>query len=159
MAESESLFGEAVSLDAVTDAAQSGLTRIREIAGEVIRESGFDYDVEAALVTMPFDEREYGDITMPAGTYDAVRVTIGEAAGHNWWCVMYPPLCIPAASGVTGDPEAAEDYFSEEEYDVMTNPKRYEARFKCVELWDKLVETLTPDEEPEESHTENMNKV
>ena len=58
---------------------------------------------------MDFDSRVYGNITMPAGNYEALRVTIGEAEGHNWWCVMYPPLCIPAAETVESDDETAKE--------------------------------------------------
>ena len=46
---------------------------------------------------MFFDTREYETVTLPAGCYDALRITIGEAEGHNWWCVMFPPMCLPAA--------------------------------------------------------------
>ena len=75
---------------------------------------------------------------MPAGVYDALRVTIGEAEGQNWWCVMYPPLCIPAAETVTADTDTAQDYFSEDELDVMQHPRRYRIRFKCLELFDRF---------------------
>lgn len=81
---------------------------------------------------------------MPAGKYDALRVTIGEAEGHNWWCVMYPPLCIPAAEKVESDEQAAEDYFEAEGtgYNEKSRNK-YEVRFKCVELFRGLREKLS----------------
>ena len=108
----------------------------------VSEEQGFTYDVEAELVEMPFDERVYEDLTMPAGVYEALRITIGEAEGHNWWCVMYPPLCIPAAESVRSDADQAEAYFDQGEYDLLTNPRRYRARLKCAEvfsrLWDRI---------------------
>ena len=95
---SEEIFGDAETMEEVREAARQGLDRIRELARQVVREQGFTYDVQAELVEMPFDERVYEDLTMPAGEYETLRITIGEAEGHNWWCVMYPPLCIPAAS-------------------------------------------------------------
>lgn len=58
---------------------------------------------------MPFDDRTYGDWVMPAGEYTALRITIGAAQGQNWWCVMYPSLCVPNACDVTADEETAED--------------------------------------------------
>ena len=111
----------------------------------MVQEQGFTYDVEAELVEMPFDERVYEDLTMPAGEYEALRITIGEAEGHNWWCVMYPPLCIPAAESVRSDADQAEAYFDQGEYDLLTNPRRYRARLKCAEvfsrLWDRIRES------------------
>ena len=75
---------------------------------------------------------------MPAGTYRALRIKIGAAQGHNWWCVMYPPLCIPAASEVEDDKETEKDFFSEKECDIMYKQK-YEVRFA---LWDKIKEII-----------------
>lgn len=139
---SEEVFGDAQTLEEAYAAARGKLERIREIAQQVVREQGFSYDVQAELVEMPFDERVYADLTMPAGEYEALRITIGAAEGHNWWCVMYPPLCIPAAESVQSDAAKAETYFDREEYDLLTNPRRYRARLKCAEvfsrLWDRV---------------------
>ena len=118
--------------------ANEKLNEINDIVLEVIHENGYNYTAQTQLVNMEFDTREYGDITMPAGKYDALRVTIGEAEGHNWWCVMYPPLCIPAAEKVESDEKTAEDYFDTEELDIMKNPEKYEVRFKCVEMFKEL---------------------
>jgi len=64
-------------------------------------------------------------------------VKIGSAQGHNWWCVMYPPLCIPAACEVTDDKEKEHEHFSDDELDIMYNPEKYEVRFA---VWDKIKE-------------------
>ena len=79
---------------------------------------------------MEFDTREYEEITMPAGCYDALRILIGEGQGHNWWCVMYPPLCLPVA-----EPEI---YFDTDTVEILENPQNYEIKFKCVELWNEF---------------------
>ena len=70
---------------------------------------------------------------MPAGEYRALRVTLGDAEGKNWWCVMFPPLCLPAVSG-----EAAEEVFSPEELDILEDRESYECRFYFLELLEKL---------------------
>lgn len=119
--------------------AQEKLPEIVELAEETLRENGCDSNVTAELADVEFDERVYGDITMPAGTYRALRIKIGAAQGHNWWCVMYPPLCIPAASEVEDDKEIEKDFFSEKERDVMYKPQKYEVRFA---LWDKIKEII-----------------
>ena len=119
--------------------AEEKLPEIERIAETVLREQGCKLPVTAELADVEFDKRVYGDITMPAGTYRALRVKIGSAQGHNWWCVMYPPLCIPAACEVTDDKTAEQECFSEEELDIMYEPEKYEVRFA---IWDKLKKLL-----------------
>lgn len=74
------------------------LGAMEETARCVVEKCGRSDNVHAEVVTMYFNMRSYGELTMPAGYYDAVRITVGEAKGHNWWCVLYPPICIPAAA-------------------------------------------------------------
>lgn len=139
---SDEIFSGCENLEEMKIRANEKLDDINDIVLDVIHANGYDYAASTQLVNMEFDTREYGDITMPAGKYDALRITIGEAQGHNWWCVMYPPLCIPAAEKVESDEQAAEDYFEAEELDIMKNPEKYEVRFKCVELFRELKEKL-----------------
>lgn len=120
---------EAVAADRLPD--------IERIAETVLRANGCDLPVEAELADTDFDVRTYGDITMPAGTYRALRVKIGSAQGHNWWCVMYPSLCVPAACEVTDDKQTELERFDDEELDIMYEPEKYEIRFA---IWDKIKE-------------------
>lgn len=135
---SSEIFGECENLEEMESCAEEKLDYINNIVLDVIDENGFDYAAESNLVNMEFDDRIYGDMTMPAGDYEALRITIGEAEGHNWWCVMYPPLCIPAAETVEADSNTAEAYFSQDEIDIMENPEDYQVKFKCVELYKGL---------------------
>lgn len=128
-------LSECKSVSEARDILEGRMDEIQQIAAEKIRNCGYDYPAESELVNMRFDDRVYGNITMPEGNYDAVRVTIGEAAGHNWWCVMYPPLCIPAA-GDELDIADYSGYFTEGEIDIMKNCSRYKVRLKCAELID-----------------------
>lgn len=96
-------------------------------------DEGYSYAVKAQLVEMPFDDRTYGEWTMPAGDYEALRITIGEAAGQNWWCVMYPSLCVPNACEVTADEETAQEAFGKSEQDMLQHHERYAVKLKCVE--------------------------
>ena len=114
------------------------LDEIQRIAESVIKGNGYTYAVQCALVNMEFDERVYEDFTMPAGNYDALRITIGAAEGHNWWCVMYPPLCLPAAE----KPEKYTEVFTAEEIKILQNPQNFKIEFKCVELYKKLKQWL-----------------
>lgn len=72
---------------------------IRSIAQETIWEAGQDYPVEIRLGRYDFPERNYGALTVPAGDYHAVQVVIGAGEGRNWWCVLFPPLCLMDAAG------------------------------------------------------------
>ncbi|MBP3380220.1 MAG: stage II sporulation protein R [Ruminococcus sp.] len=126
-------FSDCVSLEEAEKTAAEKLPEIVRTAEDVLLENGCASGVTAELADVEFDTRVYGDITMPAGEYRALRVKIGKAEGHNWWCVMYPPLCIPAAETVEEDPSV----FSEDELDILCHPKKYRVRFA---VWDKLKE-------------------
>ena len=127
---SEELFCGCDTLEEMKQRAQEERETIRLLAQQVLSAHGCTDKVTVQLVQMDFDERQYEEITMPAGAYDALRILIGRGEGHNWWCVMYPPLCLPAAS--------AETYFDEETAAILTEPERFEVRFRCVELWQEL---------------------
>lgn len=103
-----------------------------EAAKKVIKENGFDYDVEITVTEEFFTTRTYENVTLPAGKYKAVRVLIGESVGQNWWCVMFPPLCIPAAQ-----PDI-NLFFTEDEVKLIESDPKYEMRFKIVEIYESL---------------------
>ncbi|MBE6859394.1 MAG: stage II sporulation protein R [Ruminococcus sp.] len=133
--QSGELFACADSLEEAEAAAEAELHEIERIARETLESQGSSQTVTAKLVDMHFDERFYDGLTMPAGDYKALRVELGEAEGHNWWCVMYPPLCLPAACRVTINKTAEEAHFDKKELDIMYRPKKYRIRFA---VWDKL---------------------
>lgn len=111
------------------------IDEINNIAQAKVNECGYSYTTKSEVVEMKFDDRVYDDITMPHGKYTAVRVTIGTASGHNWWCVMYPPLCIPASGGELNIDDY-DMYFTEGEIDIMKNCKDYEIKFRIAEVYD-----------------------
>lgn len=101
-------------------------------AQKTLAEQGCFDKAEVSVVKMHFDTRSYENAaTLPAGEYWAVRVVIGEGKGRNWWCVMYPPLCIPAASG------EQENAIEQNIVDLSKQPA-YQAKFAIVELIEKL---------------------
>ncbi len=112
--------------------------RLEEIARNTILENGYDYPVQVVIGEEYFNTRTYEDVTLPAGRYHAVRVLIGEGAGQNWWCVMFPPMCLPAAQSETSiDQVLTEDGTKL----VKSNPK-YEVRFKIVEIFEEWMDKL-----------------
>ncbi|MGI6751846.1 MAG: stage II sporulation protein R [Anaerovoracaceae bacterium] len=73
------------------------LTELEGVARDIIRDAGFDYDAKAFLGVKWIPRKTYGNITFPAGNYQALNITIGKGAGKNWWCVLFPPLCLIGA--------------------------------------------------------------
>ena len=127
--QSEKLFAGCETLEEMKARAWEERETIRLIAQNALEEYGSNDKVTVQLAEMEFDAREYEEITMPGGEYSALRILIGEGEGHNWWCVMYPPLCLPAVS--------ADAYFDVETEEFLESPQEYEIKFKCAELWEK----------------------
>ena len=104
-----------------------------EIANKTIQEEGFSYTVDIEIGNFEFPTKNYGDISLPAGYYDALRVKIGEAKGQNWWCVMFPPLCfVDVSSGIVPEEskEQMKDSLNEEEFALVSDNSSNEFRFK-----------------------------
>lgn len=95
--ETSDLFAVPQSQEQARETARCALGDIKKAAQAVLKEQGIDAPVNVQLTTMHFPQRQYESLSLPAGQYDAVRVTIGAGSGQNWWCVVYPPLCVPAA--------------------------------------------------------------
>ena len=109
--------------------AESRLPELEAVARHVILAEGYDYPVTAEVCRMYFTTRQYDTLTLPAGMYDAVRISIGDGAGQNWWCVMYPPLCVGAAT----DRKEATSLWSDSQQELMQGGERYVVKFKVVE--------------------------
>ena len=108
-----------------------------ETAQTVLKENGFDYGAVITLEKEYFETREYGKLTFPAGEYTALKVVLGEGKGHNWWCVMFPPLCVPAADGIETDENTA-DYLTENGEKIVSGGNKFVVKFKLLELYEEL---------------------
>ncbi len=108
-----------------------------ETAREVLKENGFNYDVDIYLDKEYFETRQYGDLIFPAGEYTALKVILGEGKGKNWWCVMFPPLCVPAADSVDVK-ENTDDYLTKGGNEIVNGGKKYVVKFKLLEVYEEL---------------------
>ena len=111
---------------------RSHLPQIEALAEETIQKEGYSYPVRASLEWTVFPEKTYGDITFPAGTYEALRIQIGEAKWHNWWCVLYPSLCfIDSVHAVVQEKgkKQLEHVLTEEEYEMVTATSKFKIRW------------------------------
>ena len=115
----------------------AALPEIEDAARARIAAEGGEQTVTAELRPTVFPTREYKDFSLPAGEYLALRVVLGEGEGHNWWCVVFPPLCAETTSSLSQTAMAAG--LTEEEVALITESDGYKLTFKAVELWEKLM--------------------
>lgn len=106
-------------------------------AEKTLKENGFDYNVKITLQDEYFETRKYGSLTFPAGQYTALKVILGEGKGKNWWCVMFPPLCVPAADGIETN-ENTSDYLTESGEKIVSGGEKYIIKFKLLEIYEEL---------------------
>lgn len=141
LAYSEELFNSANSKEEAEKIVQENLAEIIAVAQKKVYDEGYDYKVNAEITNMYFTTRYYEQFTMPSGMYDALRVTIGEGEGQNWWCVMYPSICLSAS--IESD-EKAKESFTDNQYDIVSSGE-YQYRFKVVEIFEKITSFFAED--------------
>ena len=137
-----SISNSSMTKDEVIALASENINEIQKIAENTIYENGYNYSVKLNIGNFSFPTKKYGDITFPAGFYDALKIEIGEAKGHNWWCVMFPPLCfVDVTSGVVPEEskQTIRDNLSEEEYKLLSeNSGNMNFKFKMVEMFQDI---------------------
>ncbi len=148
---SDVIYSKAKTKEEAVQATEKNISMLRDVARAVVLSNGYDYPVSVSLEESYFGTRTYGSITLPAGKYQAVRVVIGKGAGHNWWCVMFPPLCISAASE---DEALLSDMLTREQLKLVEGDG-YEIRFKCVEVYEEFMSYLN---DKNDKHHKSINK-
>jgi len=129
----DSLCSNSNSKSEIVEIAKKNEQSFYNIARKVISENSYDYNIAIKIGNYDFPTKNYGDITLPAGNYEALRVEIGEATGQNWWCVMFPPLCfVDISTGIVPDEskEIIKDNLSDEEYDLISKTDKPTIKFK-----------------------------
>lgn len=116
----------------------SHITAFKEIAEKTVAGEGYNYTVSLEVGNFYFPTKEYGNISLPAGYYDALKIEIGEAKGKNWWCSLFPPLCFVDISAGVIDEESEtylKENLSKDEFAIITdNSKDVKFKFKIIEL-------------------------
>lgn len=121
----------------------SHLAAFKEIAEKTVAGEGYNYAISLEIGNFYFPTKEYGNISLPAGYYDALKIEIGEAKGKNWWCSLFPPLCFVDISAGVVD-EESETYLknnlSEDEFAIITdNSESVKFKFKIIEFLNSQV--------------------
>lgn len=109
------------TVDETRDFLKGDLNRLETIADGIIAAEGYDYTAKADIGVRYIPEKTYGDITFPAGNYEALNITLGKGEGENWWCVLFPPLCL-LDEGTENDP------------DVVSQDQQLKLRWKLLKL-------------------------
>lgn len=137
--EGKDIFNGSVNVENAVEKIEPVLPELEKSAKAFVNQAGFYYDVKISLSNEYFTTRTYETVTLPAGKYLALRVVIGSGEGHNWWCVMFPPMCVPAAD----KKDEIENVFSEKEIKLVESKPKYEPRFKVVEIYEQLKEIIS----------------
>lgn len=137
--EGEDIFDGSVNVENAFEKIEPKLSELEKSAETFVKNAGFDYDVKITLSNEYFTTRTYESVTLPAGKYLALRVVIGSGEGHNWWCVMFPPMCVPAAD----KKDEIENVFTDKEIKLVESKPKYEPRFKVVEIYEQIRETIS----------------
>ena len=123
---------------------QENLPKIENLANQVLQEAGCTDTVQVSLAVEEFATRVYDTFTLPAGLYDSLRIIIGEGEGHNWWCVVFPSLCIPATSDGFED-TAAGAGFPDSLTGALEGEDGYEVRFFLLDALGRFENLIHPD--------------
>lgn len=139
------ILTESADRAAAEHALRAALPELESLAADEIARRGYDYPVTAELADTAFPTREYDGFALPAGRYLALRLVIGAGEGHNWWCVVFPPLCTAVSSDLAQTAMAAG--LTEDDVQLITESESgYVLKFKSIELWESLRARLAPEE-------------
>lgn len=122
------------TLEENIEIAKKNTLALEVLCNKFITESGYDYDTKVIVDKEYFDTRVYDDFTLPAGVYNSIKIVIGEGSGHNWWCIVFPSVCLYSCS------ESMSDYLTEEEMELISDG--YTPKFKIIEIYEKIKSRL-----------------
>ena len=140
--QADNLYPEGADVEAARQSLEAHLTQLAQVGQQVVQAQGYDYPVTAVVKEVWFPTKEYEGFALPAGNYTALQIVIGEGSGQNWWCVVFPPLCL---GSVTEELDAAEQAgsFTPGQTALITGESGgYVVKFKAMELWEQLKQKL-----------------
>ncbi len=129
---SETLFENAETKEEAIEISKENIELLRSEAEKVIIQNGYDYPVTVTVGKAYFGTREYKNFTLPAGEYEALKVVIGKGEGKNWWCVMFPALCIPSST------DTIEDALEKKDAEIVKGGVKYKPAFKLIEIFEDI---------------------
>ena len=141
LAQATAILETSANMQAAEKKLAQALPELEQTAMETVAEEGYSYPVSARLEKTEFPQKLYDGFSLPSGEYTALRLIIGEGAGQNWWCVVFPPLCMTAVTELEETAIAAG--LAEEDLALMTEENTaYVLKFRSLELWESLRQWL-----------------
>ena len=132
-----SILSDSVTKENAKEHFESSKDILLKTAKKTLKENGFNYNVKITLQEEYFNTRSYGNLTFPAGQYTALKIVLGNGEGKNWWCVMFPPLCVPTADGLETN-ETTADYLTKSGEKIVNGGEKYIVKFKFLEIYEEL---------------------
>ncbi len=130
---------DCTSFDEANAVTEAMLTEIQSAAEACVKNNGSDCTVTVELSPEKYPRRDYGSACLPAGVYQSLRVTLGEGRGKNWWCVLFPTVCIRFAEGAADEEAYIAAGFTPEEYRIITgNSGEWKVKFRILEILSEL---------------------
>jgi stage II sporulation protein R len=136
------IFSNVKSIDDARTKANENIDGIKSVVAETLRNSGYSDDFAVYFDTFCFPAKNYGDITLPSGKYEAIKIVLGSGKGKNWWCVMFPPLCftdistgiVPSSSKIQ-----LQNTLSNDSFQLICSDPEVEFRFKVVDFVNSIL--------------------
>lgn len=138
----EDIFSDCVSREDAIAAVEENIDLIESVALNTINEEGYPYSVSVEIGEEDYPTKSYGSLCFPSGEYLSLRIVIGEGAGENWWCVLFPPMCLAASSAKTSDEDAFISVgLNKDQYGIITETDKptYNVRFRILEVIEKHI--------------------
>ncbi len=138
------LMNKSKSLEETRQIINCNLKTVQNIASEVIKDNNYKYNAKVTFKRENFPQKEYGNIILPQGNYEAFQIIIGQGQGHNWWCVMFPPLCFVDESKAVVEYDKTEEMVKDnrknnkEKEQKIENDNKIEYKFKILEIFKDL---------------------
>ncbi len=134
--EGKAIFEECKTRDEAIKAVNENIDLLESTAKKVILDEGYDYPVSIELIDEVYPTKNYEGLCFPSGSYLSLKILIGDAEGQNWWCVLFPPMCLSAASGTNSDDAFISVGLSKDQYGIITetDSPTYKIRFKLLEV-------------------------
>ena len=139
--EGEDIFINCESKDVAVSRIEENKEKLTNIAENVIESEGYSYSVKIEIGEEEYPTRNYESACFPSGSYTSLRIIIGEGKGQNWWCVLYPPMCLSAATKSSTEDAFISVGLNKDQYGIITETDSftYKARFKILEVIDETI--------------------
>ncbi len=126
----EDMYANCKSYEEAKHITVQNLSELETVANAVLQDAGFNYKATAMIGTVNFNTREYENFTLPAGEYETLEIILGEGRGKNWWCVMYPSVCL----SVCGE-ENFNSVLNKQQNDIVNGKEKYKIAFRFIEIF------------------------